>query len=252
MADQNIWMDKGTLQLAVSVAVALFVVLVVVFLLRLWNRMFGHGSGYPVRREVEQNREIYNGLVELRALTDADRVYVFRFHNGVEFLPSHPAWKISCTHEVVKPGVTYESAKLQGLLVSLIPNIIGPVLTGCSSAAGITVKECPDCPFRNKCVRENKRVVILQVNDMESSFCKFHLESQNIQTAILCGIARDGNVYGLVGVDFCGVSLGPARVLDIAQRVCRATEKIQFLLQYKKAPVDLPIPSHPITARNGD
>lgn len=251
MADHFVgWLSNGVLQLIEGGATVVFVILAVLFVRKLLKRM-EHGSGYPVRREAEQNREIYTALVELRAITDCDRAYVFRFHNGMEFLPSHPAWKISCTHEVVKHGVTYESAKLQSILVSLIPNIIGPVLTGSSSAAGIVVPECPACPFKTRCLKENKRVVIMQVAEMESSYCKFHLESQNIKTAVLCGIARGGNVYGLVGVDFCGVALDQEHVLDVAQKVCRATEKVQFLLQFKKAPVDLPIPNHPITRNCG-
>jgi hypothetical protein len=203
---------------------------------------------YPVRREAEVNREIYTSLVELRALTDADRAYVFRFHNGMEFLPSHPAWKLSCTHEVVHPGVSYESGKLQGLLVSLIPNIIGAVLTGTTSALGITIPKCPTCPFHVKCLRENKRVIIMQVGDMEGSYCKFHLESQNIKTAVLCGITQDGNVYGIVGLDFCATKLPDEKIVDVSQMVCRATEKIQYLMQYKRrGPADLPFPNEPMT-----
>lgn len=193
---------------------------------------------YPIRREAQQDREIYIELVELRALIDSDRAYVFRFHNGTEFLPSHPAWKISCTHEVVKPGVAYESIRLQNILVSLIPNLVGPVLTGSSSAAGIYIPECPECLFKKKCLKENKRIIVIQVADMEGSFCKFHLESQNIKTAVLCGIAKNGNVCGLIGVDFCGARLDDEHILPVAQRLCRSTEKIQYHLQYKKAPFD--------------
>jgi len=232
------WLSTCGLQLARDGVIVVLIVLAAIFLHKFWKRMV-HNSGYPVRCEAEQNWEIYTELVELRAIADCDRAYVFRFHNGMEFLPSHSAWKISCTHEVVKHGVTYESAKLQGILVSLIPNLIGPVLTGSSSASGIVIPECPECPFKTKCLKENKRIVVIQVSEMASSYCKFHLESKNVKTAIFCGIAKGGSVYGLVGVDFCGASLGKSHVLDIAQKVCRATEKIQFLLQSKKAPSDI-------------
>ena len=201
-----------------------------------YNRVFNY---HPGRQQVEQNREVYTELVELRAISDADRAYVFRFHNGQEFLPSHPAWKISCTHEVVRHGVTYEAGRLQGILVSLVPNIIGPVLSGTSNGLGITIPECSECPFRTKCLKENKRVVVVQVDEMESSFCRFHLEGQNIKTTLFCGLAKGGIVYGLVGVDFCGTALPKAKVSETVQMVCRATDRIQYRLQSKKMPVDL-------------
>lgn len=209
------------------------VALVVVLILgrRIWRKItsrFQVLSGYPVKREAEKNKEIYNELVELRALTDADRAYVFRFHNGMEFLPSHPAWKVSCTHEVVKHGVTYESAKLQGILVSLIPKIISAVISGATNTAGFSTPDCGDCPFKTKCVKENKRVLIIQVDEIESSFCKFHLEAQNIKTVILCGIAKGGAVYGFVGVDFCGTRLIPEMIPGAVVRVCRSTDKVQY------------------------
>lgn len=213
---------------------------------------FSHA--YPARKEAEQNKEIYNELVGLRATIESDRSYVFRFHNGVEFLPSHPAWKVSCTHEVVRHGVTYEAAQLQGILVSRISDIIGPVLTGASTIAGVFIPKCPVCPYHVKCLKENKRVIVFQVDEMDAGYCKFHLESQNIKTMVLCGMAVDSNVYGIVGVDFCGSKIETGAILDIAQKVCRATEKIQYYLQYGKASepdVELPIPDKPITSANG-
>lgn len=233
-------------------AAVVFLASLIWLIKRIFSRIFKALQGilpeYPVKVEAKVNHEIYTSLVELRALTEADRAYVFRFHNGMEFLPSHPAWKLSCTHEVARPGVSYESGKLQGLLVSLIPNIIGAVLTGTSSALGITIPQCPKCPYHVKCLRENKRVVVMQIGDMESSYCKFHLENQNVKTAVLCGITQDGNVYGIVGLDFCSSSLPNEKILEVSQKVCRATEKIQYLLQYKKKnPFEIPIPNEPVT-----
>lgn len=237
-----------TIRMIVGGSVTIFLIGIILLIRRVRKKVLSWSNlleGCLGPKEAEQNREIYTELVGLRAVADADRAYVFRFHNGMEFLPSHPAWKLSCTHEVVKHGVTYESAKLQGVLVSLIPNIVNPVLTGSSSMTGITVPECPECPFQQKCLRENKRVVVILVDEMENSFCKFHLEGQNVKTVIMCGIAFGGNVFGLVGVDFCGMALPPDRVREVSQRVCRATDRIQFLLQFKKSSVDLPIPDRP-------
>lgn len=251
MSDQNLCLPSEMIHLFKDGSYLALLLGFLYLLKRLYTKVIDKFTrimnGYPVRIEVEKNREIYNELVELRAVTDADRVFVFRFHNGMEFLPSHPAWKLSRTHEVVKHGVTYESGKLQGVLVSLISNIVFASLTGTSSASGIKIADCAKCLFKARCTKENKRVIILQTAEMENSYCKFFLEGQNVKTAILCGIAKDGNVYGMVGADFTGVALNPDQVYDISQKVCKATDKIQFNLQYKKDASELPIPEKPIT-----
>jgi len=41
-------------------------------------------------------------------------------------------------------------------------------------------------------------------------------------------------VYGFVGVDYCGTALPSDKVEEIAGQLCKATEKIQFKLQFRK------------------
>lgn len=245
MTDLHSLISKDTLELIEGGFVVVVIGVIVLAIRKIWKSFSSH-CRFPIRREMEQNKEIYDELLELKVLTEADRASVFRFHNGTEFLPSHPAWRLSCTHEVIKHGITYESARLQGLLVSLIPNIIGPILTGISSTPGITLNNCTECSFQSKCVQENKRMVIIQVDEMDNSFTKFNLQSANIKTVVMCGIAVGGNVYGTVGVNFCDAKLTPDRVQAVTQKVCRSTDKIHYYLQYKKVPVDLPRPSRPI------
>ena len=238
------WLSTDIFRLIEGGAAAVALMLMALLIRSIWKRhnsglMTGIHGKYPARREAEQNKDIYNELVELRVLTEADRASVLRFHNGTEFLPSHPAWKLSCTNEVVRHGITYEAARLQGLLVSLIPNIVSPLLTGLSSNPGIKIPECPECPFKTKCLKENKRVVVIQVDEMENCFSQFHLEGQNIKTVVMCGIASGGNVYGAVILNFCDAKLKADRLTDVTQKICRATDKIQFYLQYKKIKADL-------------
>lgn len=221
--------------LAISHGVVFFVVclFVIIELRRFFIFLRNKIWHWPVKHEAVQNRELYSELVSLRALTNSDRAYISRFHNGTEFLPSQPAWKTSRTHEVARKGVTYESANRQSMLVSLIPNLIDPILTGGDVARGITVPGCDGCASQSRCIVENKRVVIVQVDEMESSYCKYHLEAQNIKTAIYCGIAFDGNVCGIVGLDFCGPKLSDAMALLASRKACLATENIHYILNKK-------------------
>jgi len=244
MAGEKMMLDLRHIALDIIV-VSIFAALVLA-LRRIWPRVKASLLHPPLKNEVLKNREIYSELVALRALTDSDRAYVFRFHNGMEFLPNNPAWKLSCTHEVVRHGVTYESPRLQGMLVSLIPDIIYPVITGQSNMPGIAVKRCSDCPFEKKCLAEGKRVIILSVNDMAGSYCRFHMESENNKTTIICGIAFGGTVYGIVGVDFCGVAIPEEKIHDVCMRVCRSADIIHSLIYYGRL---VKIPPEPITGQ---
>ena len=193
----------------------------------------------PSRQDAEQNMLIHTELVELRALVDSDRAYVLRFHNGTEFLPDNPVWKVTCTHEVVRPGVSYESANLQGLIVSRIHNLVDPLVNGESKYKGVSVADCNACALKVKCDRENKHVVVVQVGDLEGSFSKFLLDGQNIKTVVQAGVVGTrGRVFGIVGVDFCDAKLSDQEELRLTvEKVCRSAEKIQYYLQYKNLPL---------------
>lgn len=191
----------------------------------------------PSKKDAEQNHKVYTELVEMRALTDADRSYVLRFHNGSEFLPDNPVWKISCSHEIVKAGVSYESARLQEILVSRVHNLIDPIITGQSSYPGVKLADCSKCQFKAKCERDNKHVVIIQVDELENSYGRFLLESQNIKTVVQAGMVGGGRVFGLVGIDICDVKLADeVMIREAADRVCRTAEKIRYHLLFKDVP----------------
>lgn len=193
---------------------------------------------YPSKKDAEQNHRIYKELVELRALTKADRSYLMRFHNGEEFLPDTHVWKITRTHEVVRDGVSYESPNIQAMIVSRVHDLVDPLLTGSSSNSGIKVVKCDKCPFEAKCEKTNRHVMVVHVDEMENSFGKFTLDGQNIKTMVQSGIVRGGRVYGLVGVDFCGVKMTDENVLlDVARRVCYSSDRTNFYLQNKDVPV---------------
>lgn len=185
---------------------------------------------YPSKEEILSNREIYTELVSLRAITGADRAFICRFHNGSEFLPGDTAWKASRTHESVKHGVTYESPNTQNFLVSRVPEIVDPLISGVGYP-GVNVVECPeDCPNRQRCLRDNKRIIVTQVDEMSGGFSKFYLEGQNIKTQIACGISIRGNVCGRVSLDFCDAKLTPESITMVVGEICKTTDRIQYYM----------------------
>jgi hypothetical protein len=199
-------------------------------------------KSYPTKKDAEQNQRVYTELVELRVLTDADRSYVMRFHNGSEFLPDNSAWKISCTHETVRSGISYESAQLQEILVSRVHNLVDSVITGEAKYLGVKVVDCGQCQFKSTCNRENKHIVVIQVDELENSYGKFLLESQNIKTIVQVGVVIDNKVIGIVGIDICDGKLADDTLIKEASgRVCRSAEKIRYYLQFKDIPSPLPL-----------
>ena len=55
-----------------------------------------------------RNAEIINALKYLKEELNADRAYVFEFHNGSYFSSGNPMQKFTCSYEVVADGVSAE------------------------------------------------------------------------------------------------------------------------------------------------
>lgn len=72
----------------------------------------------PVECAVEENQEILSRLSEIRLETKADRVSIFSFHNGGEYYSGKSMQKLSCSYEVVTPGVSRQQIALQNIPVS--------------------------------------------------------------------------------------------------------------------------------------
>lgn len=72
----------------------------------------------PIKEDVNQNASVYTALNYTLEKTNADRCYVFQFHNGGRYYSGRGEQKFSCTHEVIKHGISRECANLQGLRVS--------------------------------------------------------------------------------------------------------------------------------------
>lgn len=74
--------------------------------------------------------KIIRSLEELKEELGADRVQVYDLHNGTHFASGADATKVSCTYEVLKPGIkSYQTDVLQHIHTSQMPNFFKDVLT---------------------------------------------------------------------------------------------------------------------------
>ncbi len=174
--------------------------------------------------ETHLNFNLNNELVAIRTLSNADRVFITRFHNGTEFLPSHPVWKMTRTHEVAAPGITYESAKHQNMLVSLFTDIVTPIVLGISEEDGISILNNPS---------DNDNVplsILIDVNKLRESYCKTFFEEEHIQQILICRFDQNNNIIGYMGMDFCGTPSDIATLEKIRGKIMPHVMKIKYLL----------------------
>ena len=205
-------------------------------LLRMVPKLLNKLRRYPDKKDAEQNQLIYTSLVELRAKVNADRAYIVRFHNGNEFLPDNPVWKISCTHETVRSGVTYESAQLQGVLISRVHELVDAVITDGVVRRGVMLADCSVCMSRQRCKKENKQITIIEVDKMEDSYGKFILLNRNAKMVVQAGVVNGGKVFGIISVDFCEHVLEGVVLKNTLDQVCRFAERIRYYLLFTEVP----------------
>jgi len=81
-----------------------------------------------VVRYTKKNENVQKAVDFTRSETQADRAYVFEFHNGDSFYSGNHQQKFSCTYESLDAGVSAESMRLQDLRVSTFHAFIKDVL----------------------------------------------------------------------------------------------------------------------------
>ena len=81
-----------------------------------------------VERYTQQNTNVEKAIRYTIDQLDADRVYVYEFHNGDHFYSGNHQQKFSCTYESLNSGVSSESLRLQDLRVSTFNGFIKDVL----------------------------------------------------------------------------------------------------------------------------
>jgi len=81
-----------------------------------------------VVKYTKKNENVQKAVDFTRNATQADRAYVFEFHNGDSFYSGNHQQKFSCTYESLDAGVSSENMRLQDLRVSTFNAFIKDVL----------------------------------------------------------------------------------------------------------------------------
>lgn len=150
-------------------------------------------DGKKIEFEVD---EVKSRLYEIKALTNADRVTVNRFHNGTTFLPNQPAWKVSRVYEICSSGVSYEANNVQNVMAMLIWDSIGAIFDTKGKTQNYVERYKGDTCNNCRCIYK------YDVSKMSESYGKVLLRNQGIETFIQIPIYSKDKIIGYIGIDY--------------------------------------------------
>lgn len=130
---------------------------------------------------VRKNSEVTARLRHLKVDMQADRILLFQYHNGSHNLAGVDFAKMSCTHEVVKPGLKTVQQELLNLPVS----------------AYISLTECA-FGREASCLS-----TITKLKAYDSSTYEM-LREHGVKSAVIKPLKDDNdNIFGFLLVEFC-------------------------------------------------
>ena len=119
---------------------------------------------------------IENALYDLMENAGADRAYIFRFHNGVNYYNGEHKSKMSCDFEVTRSGISSEAQRLQDIPVGLYANWIKDVI--------------------------NYKMIHPNVNEIKGARIRLELQRQGINAIGVVPYYRKGKILAFIGVDY--------------------------------------------------
>lgn len=149
--------------------------------------------------------QVVERLAEVRAKLDADRAYVFQFHNGNYFVNGSPILRMSCTHESVAPGVATIREHSQDIMIN-------HVLEAVSFLSDYERGALPK---------------ILKTADLPECFYKTALASQGVGVSIHMPLYKDDRIVGMLGVSFHDEATPSKIDLRIVQN---GTPQVEYLV----------------------
>lgn len=150
---------------------------------------------HPLARSVLANKQVGSLLIELRAKLDADRACVFLFHNGQTFSNNNPLWRVSCTQECCRTGITHEIASMQNLLASVFWDGIAPLFGDCKNCgAGIEAHKTSSGKF----------IYVIDVHELDDSFFKWSMVARGVSKSVMCPLIDSRKeIVGYLSANYC-------------------------------------------------
>lgn len=137
-----------------------------------------HDKLLEVRKSIDKS--INTALERVLMRTNADRAFVFEFHNGGSNLGGLPFLKMSNTYEVVDTGIVPQKFNLEQMSLSMYSTMISEIMAKPTLLVNTAVRE-----------------------DTLPNICYETLLAQQIHTCVMARIADlNGHIIGYCGIDF--------------------------------------------------
>jgi hypothetical protein len=87
-------------------------------------------SKSKLMEQIRKDEIVHIAIRDLRRKYNADRIYIWQFHNGGNFYTTYPMQKTSITYERVSDGLERKSERYQNMLISNFTSYIKQVIDG--------------------------------------------------------------------------------------------------------------------------
>ena len=158
------------------------IILLVAFVLFYYNPLIKEVVTIKVKKPDEVKKDLNNNVLIQQMLNDlmlkyrADRAYIFKFHNGIQYFDGKHKNHQSLAFEVCGRGISSEKMELQNLPTSLYPLFLQEVMLN--------------------------KMVYSDINDIRENATRISLKEQGIKSVIISPIFKDGYFVGYVGLDY--------------------------------------------------
>lgn len=167
----------------------------------LWNKLTGMFKPHRVEFSFNRYSKITDELTYLIDHYEADRAIILEFHNGSYYASKQPMWKLTHTHGKARLGIENEELNIKSLPVSLVWDVIGPLVNkSVADAQGMTKLEKNQF-CTSGCNREDP-IYLIEIEKISSSFSKYFLNRGTNFIIATTLLNSNGNSVGLLILEF--------------------------------------------------
>jgi hypothetical protein len=106
-------------------------------------------SKSKLMEQIRRDEIVHIAIRDLRRKYNADRIYIWQFHNGGNFYTTYPMQKTSITYERCSDGLERKSEKYQNMLISNFTGYIKQVID--IEMFYLDIKDMEDLLVRSMC-----------------------------------------------------------------------------------------------------
>lgn len=180
---------KNLLEIIRKMKTTVILILFVVFVLFYYKPLITELIESEVKKPDEIKTDVNNNVLIQQLLNDlmlkynADRGYIFRFHNSIQYYDGHHKNHQSLAFEVCNKGISSEKLQLQNLPTSLFPVFLQEVMLN--------------------------KMIYTDINDIKENATRIALKEQGIKSLMISPVFKDGYFVGYIGLDYVKDSLSP-------------------------------------------